>query len=575
MTFETAARALAVVLGVVGVLDPAWQTRVSVPRPVELQIAPGDDAATVREQLERALEGEATFAADAPAVARVIIGDAVPRTIDGISTSFVSLAASAPNTRIVSVDGPPLALPGWRTAVAAVVEGLGVAGATSTVLLEHSGVEVGRAEHKWSRADERATVTIPFVPPAEGAARLTLRTLPLDGETSDKDNIADVRSIARARRLRVLAHEVRPSWAAVFVRRVLEANPAFDVSASAGASKGLTVSAGAALGRLRQLDDYEVVVLGAPEELSGADVDALEAFARRRGGAVVLLPDRRPSGPYLRLLHARQFEEVLSERPLAAQGQDGAVRASELALPRGDVPARDVLASIDRNGRREAAVFGTPLGDGRVVFSGAMDAWRFRAEDEAAFARFWTSTVAGLALAAPPRLDVTVEPAVVQPGDVVRVRVRLRRSELRESGGRVDVPAVEARSIAASGSQEVIRLWPGAAPGTFEGRVQIAEPGRFDISASSGATTADTIVIAADGARSPDDSGDLRAVIASTSGGVQVSSRDLTPLVQSLRALAAPEIARDVHPARSVWFVAAFAALVCGEWAMRRRAGLR
>jgi hypothetical protein len=30
-----------------------------------------------------------------------------------------------------------------------------------------------------------------------------------------------------------------------------------------------------------------------------------------------------------------------------------------------------------------------------------------------------------------------------------------------------------------------------------------------------------------------------------------------------------------VRPARSIWLVVAFAALLCVEWTMRRRAGLR
>jgi hypothetical protein len=204
-----------------------------------------------------------------------------------------------------------------------------------------------------------------------------------------------------------------------------------------------------------------------------------------------------------------------------------------------------------------------------------MDAWRFRAADEAGFARFWTSTIAGLALAAPPRLDLSVEPGIVQPGAIVTVRVRLRRSELNDSDGRIDVPAVQARAIAASGAQEPIRLWPGAEPGAFEGRLKISHAGRFDVSASSGATTADTVVIAAGDARGAEDANLRRRAIASATGGVHVSARDLTPLLESLRALPAPEITRHVRPARSIWLVVAFAALLCVEWTMRRRAGLR
>jgi hypothetical protein len=576
MKLEAIARALAVALGIVGVVDPVWQTTDRSPRAVELQLEPGADAMGVKARLEQALRDEVTFSADHAPVARVVVGDALPPTVDRIPTSFVSLAPeSTINTRVVAVAEPAAAMPGWRTAVTAVIEGRGVAGSTSGVVLERSGVELGRTEHKWTGTDERASVTIPFVPPSEGPARLSLRVLPLEGERIEGDNVADVRAVVRARRLKVLVHEARPSWIAAFVRRVLEANPAFDVSASVAASKGLAVNAGAAPARLRQLDEFETVLVGAPEDLTSADVDALETFVRRRGGAVVLLPDRRPSGPYVRLLRSREFDEVLIETPVTAQGQEGALQASELALPRGSIASPDVLASVEREGGRRAVVFGAPLGDGRVVFSGAMDAWRFRAADETGFARFWTSTVAGLALSAPPRLDLSAYPGIVKPGDFVGVRLRLRRSELNDSASRVDVPAVRARLIAASGTEELIRLWPGAEPGVFEGRVKIPEVGTFDVSASSGAATADTVVIAAADVRTPDDGDARRGAIAAATGGVHVGAQNLEPLVRSLRALTPARASRDAHPARSVWFVAAFAALLGAEWTMRRRAGRR
>lgn len=576
MKLEAAARALAVLLAIVGAIDPVWRTTTPSPRPVELQLESGADAAEVRTRLEESLRGAVTFASDQAPVARVVVGAASPSTLDRTPTSFVSLATgTTPNTRVVAVTEPAAAMPGWRTAVTAIVEGRGVVGATSTVVLEHNGVELGRAGHQWIGSEERVSVTIPFVPPSEGVARLSLRLLPLDGERIESDNGADVRAIVRGRRLRVLVHEARPSWSAAFVRRVLESNPVFEVSSSVGASKGLAVHAGAAPARLRQLNDFEAVVIGAPEDLTDADVDALETFVRQRGGAVVLLPDRRPAGPYVRLLRAREFDEVLLEKPVSARGQEGALRASELALPRGSVPAADVLAAVDRDGGIRAVVFGVPLGDGRVVFSGAMDAWRFRAADDADFARFWTAAAAGLALAAPPTLALSAEPGIVRPGDVVDVRVRVRRSELNDSGRRVEVPAVQARLVTASGTQEPIRLWPAAEPGVYEGRVKIGEAGRFDVAASSGSSAADTVVIAAADARRPDNGGLRRAAIASATGGVLATAGDLDPLVRSLAAAAAPKAPRDVHPARSAWFVAAFAALLCAEWTLRRRAGRR
>jgi hypothetical protein len=81
--------------------------------------------------------------------------------------------------------------------------------------------------------------------------------------------------------------------------------------------------------------------------------------------------------------------------------------------------------------------------------------------------------------------------------------------------------------------------------------------------------------MAASDARRPDEGRARRDAIAAATGGVVVNAGDLTPLVDALRALPAPQAVHDWRPTRSVWFVAAFAALLCLEWTMRRRMGLR
>jgi len=64
------------------------------------------------------------------------------------------------------------------------------------------------------------------------------------------------------------------------------------------------------------------------------------------------------------------------------------------------VPGAKVLASVSGSG--EAFVTVTPLGTGRLLVSGALDSGGTRAENEAAFDRFWRSAIAGVALATPP-----------------------------------------------------------------------------------------------------------------------------------------------------------------------------
>ena len=586
MSIERIVRGLAFALAILGAIDPAWPISTSAPRMIDLRGKSPEVVTGVKTWLEQTLRNEVTFSSSEAPAARVIVGDEPDVEPVDIPTSFVSVHPPAlRNTRIVAVTEPPPGIVGWRNTATARIEGRGVAGATSIVTIEQYGIELGREEHKWARDEERAEVTIPFVLPAEGASRLTLRALPVEGEVVVEDNVADLRSTASARRLKVLVHEPRPSWTAGFVGLVLEQNAVFDVSASAIESKWLAVRAGTppALLQTQELDQFDAVIVGAPEELTARDVDALEAFARRRGGAVVLVPDRRPSGPYVRLLQAREFDELLVEKPIAAHTVEGALRASELVLPRSGVDILDVLASIERGGTTRPLVFNTPVGSGRIIFSGAMDAWRFRTTNEAGetFDRFWTSTVAGAALASPSKLTLLASPGVVTAGDFVNVTLRVRRTELRDQSTRLDIPSVQARLIPRSDSradsrrEEAVRLWPSSEPGTFVGRVRIPASGDYVIDAAAGSLTADAVVISASDAKRPDDGSTRREAIARATGGVIVNADALSPLVDAIRAIPAPRLTRDRRPTRSIWFVAAFAALLCVEWTMRRRTGRR
>src|SRR4029078_8618593 len=75
-----------------------------------------------------------------------------------------------------------------------------------------------------------------------------------------------------------------------------------------------------------------------------------------------------------------------------------------------------------------AVILSMPRGDGRLMLSGAMDAWRFRAAGGNAFDRFWQSPIAGLGLAVAPPVAIDLDPALLRPGEpaVVTARVRSR-----------------------------------------------------------------------------------------------------------------------------------------------------
>ena len=82
-----------------------------------------------------------------------------------------------------------------------------------------------------------------------------------------------------------------------------------------------------------------------------------------------------------------------------------------------------------------------PRGDGRLLLSGAMDAWRFRAADNGAFDRFWQATIAGLALAVPPPIAITVDPPLLRPGEPGDVIVRVRSRDVTAVSASLDARA--------------------------------------------------------------------------------------------------------------------------------------
>jgi hypothetical protein len=545
------------------------------------------DAVAVRRALESRLGNLVTF--DSPNEPAAIVLAGAPRVASRAGRGAVPVSVvmrrptDVPNVRVVEASDPAPVRTGWTASIKATFEARGLAGKTTTVVLETRGAELTRMTHAWTRDVERFEASLRYTPPHEGASVVTVRALPLDGEQTTKDNAADVRLEVKSERLRILVHEPRPSWNATFLRRALEEDPTFDVSTFVAASKGLAVRAGTpppAL-TLDALTRFDAIVVGAPEELRAPEVDALRQFAHRRGGAVVLVPDRRPSGPYLDLMPGAQFEEVLVNDPMTVGPVvDTRLRASEFAVyrpsPAGSVGT--VLATIEQGKAPRPVVMEWLTGEGRVIFSGALDAWRYRADKDGGFSHFWRARISEGAAAAPPRLAVTFTPGAPAIGEEIEVRARLRPTELTESGGSTRLPAVSARLIDSRGRVDLVRLWPTAEPGMFAGRARLVETGNFDLQVrTDSGLTVDKQVSVASVARRPTPTdatvNEELALIAQATGGVAVDS-DLTQLEQHLRSIPVGEVERTVRPWRSPLVLMAFVALLSSEWTLRRRRGL-
>jgi hypothetical protein len=575
MTITAILRGAAVTLALLGFIDPPWTMHRQAPVPVDVRAAsdvvtPSDAGLLdeVRSRVRSTLVDRVIVDSAAEPTAVVLVGHrASARALpDGdLPISTVGPLPSSSGVRILLASSPAPVPLGWSATVEATLEANGLRGTTSRIVLQQGDAELAHVDHAWTNDRERFDVRLSYAPPVEGSSRVTLKI-------DDKSEV-DLRATAIGRRLKVLAHEPRPSWMTAFVRRALEDDAIFDVASLVRSSRSLSVRGGSPPPALTAdaLSAFDVVLVGAPEDLRAGEIEALRWFARTRGGTVVLLPDRRPSGPYLQLTPATSFEEMLVDAPLELKTVSGATfPASELAIPRDGLRAADTLASLVSQQTSKPVIVAWPAGIGTIVFSGALDAWRYRATAGEGFARFWRTRIAEAALAAPPRVQVAVTPEIARPGEDVIVRARLRPTELATS-----VPAVRAIAVGPHHQQEDVRLWPTAEAGVFEGRLRAPALGTIDVqvTADNGAVGDDILTVVADARHPEDDAPESLALVAASTGGVAVNAADLGPLERYLRGLPSASVAQTYHPSRSLWFVVTFAGLCCSEWALRRRRG--
>ncbi|MBZ5557273.1 MAG: hypothetical protein LAO77_08380 [Acidobacteriia bacterium] len=564
-------RSIAIAIAVIALVDPAislsgsTRARLAV---VELDPAGpiGPALHVVRDRLVRDLGSsfEIVPQITSDAAAAIVIGDRYPPESipDAIRVSTVTVAPAATGMRIVRIDAPAEVPPGTAIHLDVGVEGTGMAGQSSDVRVSIAGIEMGRASHAWTSARERWRAAFDAVPVGDP---------PYIVRVADRAIVVG----ARRRPLRVEIYEPRPSWASTFVRRALETDPRFQVASVSMTSRGIASRAGEAVPLIdANLDRFDVVAIGGLDRLTAADVRAVDRFMRERGGAVFLLPDARLEAGPARDLIPVELKERLLERPtkLATQAPSPAFEASELLVATDRSPERLALHVIASTTGGDAApvVVSAPRGAGRLVWSGAMDAWRFRANDDGAFDRFWQSTIAGLALAVPPPVDVRIEPPLLAPhetGDVI-VRVRSR-------------PLNDAAPASATIDGTPIRLRPDPEAGVYRGTFVARDtPGRSRVDVRVDGTRAQsasaTIVVDQDAHRVDPESPAPLSMLATSHGGVDATPDRLDTIEQWARgAVSTPATREARHPMRSAWWMIPFTACLAGEWWLRRRAGQR
>jgi hypothetical protein len=564
-------RSITVVIALAALIDPAMSVTGASRARLALVATepPTPEAGAVRDRLTRDLAAsfEIVPAITSDAAAAVVIGDRFPGEAvpDALVVATVTTAAAPAGVRILRVDAPRDVPPATAIHLNIELAGDGVIGRTTDATVSIAGLEVGRVSHRWTSAAERWQASVDAVPVGDP---------PFAVRIAADQAVADVAVDVRRAPFRVEFYEPRPSWATTFVRRALEADPRFQVASLSFDSRGISTQAGDQVPLADpRIDAFDVVIAGGLDRLSAADVRSLERFTRERGGAAVLLPDQRiDAGPARDLLGGMDLVERLLEQPakLTVTPPAAPLQASELLVLQTMTAGTNVIARVpgDSSGASGSPVIvSMPRGDGRLLLSGAMDAWRFRADDHGAFDRFWQSTIAGLALAVPPPIAIDLAPPLLRPGEQGEVIVRVRSR---------DVTAVRAWL---DGDQP-IRLQPEPETGVYRGRFTAkgtAGRSTLEVRADGGQplSASRTLLVQTDVQRPWPADGPALSMLSSSHRGIDVTPGHLADLERFLRAIVSPAQPRVWHPMRSAWWILPFVLCLSAEWWLRRRRGLR
>jgi hypothetical protein len=569
-----ALRTGAIVIAIAALVDPAIARRVAAPISMAFELPRASDpghrqAMEMRARIEAGLDDDVIVDGPLDPSAIVAIGNAeLTRTVD--APVFVLASAVTPSVRIEGITTPRGLVSGQAAPVRVALLASKLSGRTSSIALELGGTRLESVDHEWTSDDERFEGTFTLVLPAPGLHRVRaiVTTDGVDGA------VADAAVVVRDRPLRVLAYEPRPSWPVTFVRRSLESDPMFSLASTTRSSRPAATRSSDAPASLSGLDPdaFDALILGGLDEVSGADWGAVERFVSDRGGTLVLLPDRQVPESLRRRFDLPQAEEVLLENPVGVE--DAGLKGAEfLLLPPATEGVR-TLATIRHGRLSRPAIVAVPVGAGTLILSGALDSWRYRAEGDGQFDRFWQGLVADAALSAAAKIDVTLTPAIARPGDPIVVRTTVRETEFISNGGSRSAGPVEGSLIRENGTREPIRLWPGSRLGSFEATIPAPPTGRHVVEVAATQARTDVPLLVADDVVLPvRDTGAAWRHAAAASGGGLVQTSD--ELIAALSKLNAVTVEQVIRPMRSPWWIVPFALLLSAEWALRRRSGLK
>ncbi|MCC7195661.1 MAG: hypothetical protein IT356_08920 [Gemmatimonadaceae bacterium] len=577
-------RSLAVAVALLAFWDPAV-TRERADRATVAVTGDGALAQRVRAELGDRFD---VVAGNWPAADALVVADG--RLPGGYTEWRAPALAVLPAAGVVIERAEASRIVGLDAAVVVRVSARvrGAAGRDVVFTLRERGTALDRLTRRASGDSELMELALAAPPLAAGTLPLRVEAA-IAGSGAPDSTHADLVARVEPAPWRVLFHDARPSWMSTFVQRAVARDPRFTVASRVLTSEGVASATASAAGLGAAASRYDVIVVGAPQALAASDVAALEDFARTRGGSVVLLLDAPGAGPVDRLT-GRALAGRDGGAPVAVGDSSDVAGvpplvATEFAWPAALPPGAEAIATAavavaGGSAVRRPVVWASPEGAGRVVASGALDAWRFRDTARSRFDEFWRALLATEAARALAPVEVAAEPAVVRPNEPVRISVTVRDAALAavmHDGPVTATASVRGELRAPAGVALPLLLEPGALPGTLSAIVRApAHDGSYFISASlPGADAGAPLVVARDAAPATGETSEALAAWTASRGGAVLAERDIGRLGPMLAAaINPPPHAYVAHPMRSPWWLLVFALALSAEWYMRRRSSL-
>ena len=507
----------------------------------------------------------------------------------------------------------------------------GVAGERVTLTAEADGRVVATEIVTLSAREETMRARLRLAVLAPGTHRITVRTPTIDGETITENNEAHGIVQVRAGPDRILYMEGEPRPELGFVRRAIATDSALQLVAllrsaeqkflRLGVRDSLELAGGFPTSR-EELFAYRGLILGSIEAsfFSPDQLRMLSEFVSQRGGGLMALGGRAAlaEGGYRGTPLAEVLPIALDRAPRAEDAAPSELRvrptATGLALAALSLGAND-SASVHKwdslpaltvvnalgslrpgatallTGRRAGESVDQPIlttqrfGRGTAWVFAPQDSWLWKmhadvAVEDLTHVTLWRQLARSLTEESPERVEVTVVPTRVAPGEPVELRVRVADAQYLD----VNDASVAATITAPSGRVTEVPLeWALSENGVYTGRFVAEESGVYAVGAEArrrrDTTRGPAAALLADDQGADVEQAELRAPllrrIAQETGGRYYPLAEAAQLAEDV---VFTESGVTVREALDLWDMPivflVVALLLGGEWALRRSRGL-